>query len=1130
LIPGKENILSMPKDDKDTIQILSENLFPVIGVGASAGGLDAFKELVKAIPEDSGMAYIFIQHLSPQYESILVEILQKGTKLPVLEITDNLKVIANHIYIIPSNKYLTANDGVLQLHPRIKGEKSNTIDIFFISLAEIHQEHAIGIVFSGTGSDGTVGLKMIKDLGGITIAQDEKSASYFDMPKSAIQAEVVDYILSPSEIPGHLKELVRTNRITTSDINITEEFKEEEGFKQLLALLRTKKGVDFTYYKQTTIRRRILRRMALVKIEKLKEYQHYLLENKTEQDALFNDLLIPVTAFFRDPKIFDLLCEKIFPQLFKNKPAAEPIRIWSAGCATGEEAYSLAICLHEYFGEEVTSRKIQIFATDVSETVIAKARSGFYKKKDMAGVSEERIKNFFTKIDGTYQVNKAIRQMCVFACQNFLKDPPFAKMDLISCRNVLIYLEPYLQKKALNTFHYALNPNGFLLLGKSETIGQLSTQFQTFSQADKMYTKKEVTAKYMAVASEGREASLKKQNSDLKDKEIRKDDFQKAADDALLSKYAPVGVIINEQFDIIQFRGITADYLEAPSGKATHNILKMAREALSFELRNALHKSKSTHEAVSKKGIQLQKIKRRVDFEVIPLQNTIEPYFLVLFSETNEQLEVKSETGKKKLTKEERTKLLSEQNRVEQLEKELAQAREDMRSITEDQEAAYEELQSANEELLSGSEELQSLNEELETTKEEIQSSNEELTIVNQELIERNEQLVHSRKYAEAIVSTIHEPLIILTRDFHIKSANKSFYEKFNESEAQTAGKMFFELGNGKWNIPGLREKLQKILPDQSFFEKLEIKIVFPSVGERIMELNARQLLNENNNEQLILLAIQDVTDRKIFEQELELQVIERTKELKEANLNLQHSNENLQQFASIASHDLQEPLRKIKTFASILNRQFATHITDEGKEIINKIRLSADRMSELIKAVLRFSKIVHGEKEYLSTNLDEVLKNVMCDLDLLVSETKAELVYNKPLPQIDAIPLQMNQLFNNLLTNAIKFRQETVPSRISITSRMLSAGEIKKYPDLKEDVPHVEIQVADNGIGFDQQFGEQIFQIFERLHAPDEFEGTGVGLALCKQIVDNHHGHLFAKSKENEGAIFFVILPVNQK
>jgi two-component system CheB/CheR fusion protein len=1120
----------MPEDDKNTIQILSENLFPVVGVGASAGGLEAFKQLVKAIPEDSGMAYIFIQHLSPKYESILGEILQKGTKLPVLEIIDNMKVKPDHIYIIPSDKYLTANDGVLQLHPRIKGEKSNTIDIFFISLAEIHQEHAIGIVLSGTGSDGTVGLKTIKDLGGITVAQDQESAAYFDMPQSAISAEVVDYILSPSEIPAKLQELVRTARITQSDINITEELKEDEGFKNILALLRTKRAVDFTYYKQTTIRRRILRRMALLKIEKLREYQHYLLGNKSEQDALFNDLLIPVTAFFRDPATFDLLCEKVFPKLFKNKPATEPIRIWSAGGATGEEAYSLAICLHEYFGDEIHSRRIQIFASDISEAVIAKARSGFYKKKDMAGVSEERVKKFFTKTDGSYQVNKAVRQMCVFASQNFLKDPPFAKMDLISCRNVLIYLEPYLQKKTLSTFHYALNPNGFLFLGKSETIGQLSERFQTFSQADKIYTKKEQTGKYMAVASEQKEASLKKKDTDLKDKETRKDDFQKAADDALLSKFAPVGVIINDQFDIIQFRGITADYLEAPSGKATHNILKMAREGLSFELRNALHKSKTTQEAVSKKGVQLQKLKRKVDFEVIPLQNTIEQYFLVLFSETNELHEVKREAGKKKLTKDETARLHSEQDRVDQLEKELAQAREDMRSITEDQEAAYEELQSANEELLSGSEELQSLNEELETTKEEIQSSNEELTIVNQELIERNEQLVHARKYAEAIVSTIHEPLVILTRDFRIKSANKSFYEKFNESEGGIAGKMFFELGNGKWDVSGLRQNLQKILPDQSFFEKLEMKVVLPSVGERVFELNARQLLNENSNEQLILLAIQDVTDRKIFEQELERQVIERTKELKEANLSLQHSNENLQQFASIASHDLQEPLRKIKTFTAMLNRQFATQIADEGKEIINKIKLSADRMSELIKAVLRYSKIVHAEKEYLVTNLDEVLKNVVDDLDLLILETKAELVYKEPLPQIDAIPLQMNQLFYNLLTNAIKFRREDVAPRITITSRMLNADEIKKYPDLKEELPHVEILVADNGVGFEQQFGEQIFQIFERLYTADEFEGTGVGLALCKQIVENHHGEVFAKSKENEGASFYVILPVKQK
>ena len=1117
----------MPRPQRNPKQILSENLFPVVGVGASAGGLEAYREFVGAIPEESGMAYILIQHLAPDHESFLADILQKVTKLPVVEISDHIKVVPDQIYVIPANKILTADDGVLLLEPRVLGEKSNTIDIFFISLAEIHQEHAIGIVFSGTGTDGTVGLKTIKDQGGITIVQDRDSAAFYGMPQSAIDSEVVDYILAPGEIPMHLQEMVSNSKIVPLSFNTSEDFKDDDSFKQIMALVRAKRGVDFSYYKQTTIRRRILRRKALNKIEKLKEYQNYLLENKSEQDALFQDILIPVTAFFRDDKTFTFLTEKVFPELFKNKSVNEPIRIWIAGCSTGEEAYSMAICLHEYFSTEITARKIQIFATDISEAVIAKARRGFYQKKDMAGISEARVKEFFTKIDGSYQVNKVIREMCVFACQNFLKDPPFAKMDLISCRNVLIYMETYLQKKALTTFNYALNPSGFLLLGKSETVGQLSEVFKVFSLHEKIYTRRPSAGNYMPVATEASESALKRKDDRLKNRDVIKDDLQKSADEALLSKYSTIAVIVNEQLDIVQFRGSTAAYLEAPSGKATHNLLKMARESLSFELRNCLHKAKLNNEVVRKEGIQIDKGKRNVTIEVIPLENTIESYFLVLFEEAKEEPALtESRKVRAKPNNETQEALLQ----VEQLEKELEEVRSDMRSITENQEAANEELQSANEELLSGSEELQSLNEELETTKEEIQSSNEELTILNLELIERNDQLVYSRKYAEAIVTTIHEPLIVLTKDFRIKSANKSFYEKFATKEQDTEGKMFFELDGGKWNLPALREKLENILPNHSFFENFEISIIFPLSDQRILSLNARQLLNENINEQLILLAIQDITERKVFERKLELLVGQRTKELKEANISLQQSNENLQQFASIASHDLQEPLRKIKTFISILDRRFSSNLPSDGKGVIDKIEVSADRMSQLIKEVLQFSKLAYGTREFIPTDLNAILMNVLDDLDLLVAETKALVHYKEHLPFVDAIPIQMNQLFYNILINSLKFNREPVSPEITISHRMLSKDDVRTYTNLNESIPYLEIKFSDNGIGFDQQFAEQIFQLFERLHSLNDFEGTGLGLALCKKIVENHHGHIFALSQEEKGSTFHVILPVKQE
>ncbi|RYZ19689.1 MAG: hypothetical protein EOO10_24040, partial [Chitinophagaceae bacterium] len=442
--------------------------------------------------------------------------------------------------------------------------------------------------------------------------------------------------------------------------------------------------------------------------------------------------------------------------------------------------------------------------------------------------------------------------LCVFACHNFLQDPPFARMDIISCRNVLIYMEPYLQKRAFTTFNHALNKKGFLLLGNSETPGLASELFQQVGQQEKIYTRKTTTKKFMQVATEGNESALKRKDDHLKRPDAGKDDFGKAADEALLSKYASVGVIVNGALDILQFRGITSAYLEAPPGRASHNILTMAREGLAFELRSALHKAKESNAVVKKEGVVVGKEARNVDIEIIPLKNTIDPYFLVLFKEKDEALKTSVSNKRKKRTKEEGEDKSADAHRIEHLEKELAQLREDMRAITENQEAANEELQSANEELLSGSEELQSLNEELETSKEEIQSSNEELTSLNQELVERNEQLIYARKYAEAIVATIHEPILVLTRDLHIRSANKSFYEKFAVTEKQTEGKLFFEWNGGVWNVAELRELLQKILPDQSNFEKFEVPVTFPSLGQRYLSLNARQIINESSSEQLI--------------------------------------------------------------------------------------------------------------------------------------------------------------------------------------------------------------------------------------------------------------------------------------
>ena len=1116
----------MPTSDADAPQILSENLFPVVGVGASAGGLEAFKQLLRAIPEKSGLAYILVQHLDPFHESILAEILQKVTNIPVSEITDNVKVVPDHIYIIPSNKILVATDGVLKLDQRPpKPQKNMPIDIFFSSLAEIHQEHAIGIVLSGTGMDGTQGLKAIKDNGGLTFAQELESAAYDGMPFSAISSNSVDFILTPDKIPEKLLELGRTINSTANNPEYPDREK-ENIFKQIILLLRQQRGIDFTYYKQTTIRRRILRRMVMHKVNEIKEYLMLLKENKSEQDNLFQDLLIPVTSFFRDIQTFDNLCETTFPALIKNKSLTNPIRMWVAGCSTGQEAYSMAMCLCEYLGENLKNVKIQLFATDVSEIAVVKARSGNYLKREMEGVSEERIEAFFDKTDGSYQLKKTIREMCVFAPHNFLKDAPFARMDFISCRNVLIYMEPYLQKKAISTFHYALNDKGFLLLGKSETTGSASDLFVAVNKNDKLYSRKNSSRSLMSILPERVSRTIAPTEKNMKTKENKKEDFQKSADDLLLSKYSPAGVVVNDMLEIVQFRGSTGPYLEPSPGKPTFKVVEMARKGLSFELRNLLHKSKLSNQPATKENIPVDEAKRWVTIEVIPLTHTIEPHYLILFKDTVNTITKKS--GVQHLTGEQTS---DEQLRIEQLEKDIAQAHDDMRSITEDQEAANEELQSANEELLSGNEELQSVNEELETTKEEIQSTVEELIIVNQELYERNDQLNHARQYAESIVTTIHEPLIVLDTNLRVKSANKAFYKHFQLTEQETEGELLYVLGNGQWNILALRRKLE----NERKFENLEITHHFKDFGERILLLNANQMLKADSTVQLILLVIEDITEKrkmeisqKEFNEKLETLVEERTKSLMIANTQLEHSNKNLEQFAYIASHDLQEPLRKIQTFSSMLIDRFDNHIPEDGKVLIKKINKSSERMSLLIRDVLNFSKMTLSENVFSKTDLTEILQNVLSDFDLLILQKNA-IIHTEELPVIEAVPLLMNQLFNNLISNSLKFSVTNTQLVITISLRMLSEQEVEKKQHLDQSLSYFQISFKDNGVGFDQQFARQIFLIFQRLSSKQQYLGTGIGLALCRTIVEKHNGEIYAEGKENEGAAFYVILPLKQ-
>jgi two-component system CheB/CheR fusion protein len=837
--------------------------FPIVGIGASVGGLAAFSTLIASIPEKSNMAYVIVQHLSPVHESNLTEILQRHTRIPVELIVDDVTLFPDHIYVIPPDRILTAVNGTLKLE-HITSRNIKVIDIFFTSLAEVHQSYAIGVVLSGRLNDGTQGLKAIKANGGLTFAQDEESAGAASMPNSAVASGAVDFSLPADQIIDKILAANHPFLKPYTDLEIRDKAPEDdqEIFKQLLTVLRVRRGVDFTNYKQSTLKRRISRRMALNKMEKPTDYLALLRENKAEQDALYNDMLISVTNFFRDPKSFELLCTVILPNLLNKKNTNEPLRIWVAGCATGEEAYSVALCLQDCLRES-SQRKVQIFATDVSEIAISKARSGKYTLAETEGLSKKQLQTYFNKVEGGYQVNKTIRDMCVFASHNLLKDPPFSNIDLVCCRNVLIYFEPVLQKRALTTFHYGLNPKGYLMLGKSESVGTLTDLYATYNSQEKIYQSKGIRGRYQNITTTRKEQSFKDLDQHMYNGGHK--DVHSIVNEVLLSKYTPPGVLVNGSFDVVEFRGNTDTWLFVPPGKPSFNILKLAREGLSFEIRNLLHIANTKKNIAQKEGIFFKNNGNHhyVDIEVVPVGENIEQHFLILFK-ANKSIILHTETG---LESPLEGNIQAYIARNQQLEEELTQTREDMRAITEAQEAANEELQSANEELLSGNEELQSLNEELESSKEELQSTNEEITIVNTELLDRNEQLSNSRKYTEEIFNTIHDPLLILDKSLKVLRATEGFYQLFKVGE-DVEGKYFYDLNSKIWDIPDLRTQLEVVLPQQGFFKDFEVELHSRTIGIRTMMLTARHF-ETHNQEKLTLIAIHDITDTRKVEKGL---------------------------------------------------------------------------------------------------------------------------------------------------------------------------------------------------------------------------------------------------------------------
>jgi two-component system CheB/CheR fusion protein len=738
----------------------------IVGIGASAGGLEAFTEFVRKLPSGTQLAYVLVQHLDPTHRSLLTELLGRSASLPVQEIAHNTRVEANRIYVIPPNCDLAIEQGVLLLSPRdTKSGPSRTIDNFLKSLAADQGANAIGVILSGAGSDGAQGLKAIKDAGGATFAQDEGSSKYDSMPRSAIGAGCVDFVLPPEKIAEEIARLGispartrtraaanarnRKGRVSRKQTpfgpepTIAAEWPKspaDKHLRQIFALLRAGTGVDFSVYRINTVRRRLSRRLGVHRLKDLEKYARLLRDNPTEVEALYQDLLIGVTNFYRNPSVFETMKRKIFPKLVKNLPAGEGLRLWVAGCSTGQEAYSYAMAYLEFAEQLPTRPPLQIFATDVNLRCLELARAAMYARPQLAGLNAARIQRFLQPEDGAYRIRKPVRDMVIFAQQNLLTDPPFTRVDLISCRNMLIYIEPALQQRIIPAFHYALKPHGYLVLGASESIGSFGNAFATVARNQKIYQKKPSPA---WGRSERPFTPAMLQPPALpalrRPPETPAVDAYREADRLILAKFTPAAVLINESADILQFRGKVQPFLELPAGKASLNLLKLARDQVILPLQRAVRRAQLENRAVREKAVSVDPAHQAVAIEVLPFRSLQSRCFLVIF----ETLALPAKPAARRAGG---RAAPGDRRRLGVLRRELVETREHLDSVREQHETAMEELQASNEEVQSSNEELQSLNEELETSNEELESANEELTTLNEELATRNTELRESEQ------------------------------------------------------------------------------------------------------------------------------------------------------------------------------------------------------------------------------------------------------------------------------------------------------------------------------------------------------------------------------------------------
>ena len=1215
--PSKAGITKQKINTKDYI----------VAIGASAGGLEAIHELFDYMPADTNLSFVIVQHLSPDYKSLMPELLAKHTSMEIFLAEDGMLLRENCIYLIPSKKIMTIRNRTLQLTEKIPSHLPNTaIDIFFTSLAQEQGKCAIGIILSGTGTDGTKGIEAIKNAGGIVIVQDPVTAKFDGMPNSAAATGYADLILPPELIAGELHDFLLEAPLLKSFREINQ--KDAGYLEEVLVLVKNATTYDFSHYKKPTIHRRLAKRMALKNVPDLQEYLQLLHQDPEEVKLLCKEFLIGVTRFFRDEEAFEEFRSLVIPSILANKSKDDVIKAWVVACSTGEEAYTYAILIYEYLQTvNHTDMQVKIFATDIDNDALEIASKGIYPESVIKDVPPEMVDKYFIREGNKYKVSPVIRKMIVFANHDVLKDPPFSKLEFVSCRNMLIYMNNDLQKKVLRTFHFALNPGSYLILGPSENVGVLKDSMEEVSKKWKifknLYKARTIDHESFVFPVEIRSIgapAIRSKNALNSLTEIFRE--------TVTEEYRFAGVYIDKDFEVKQAIGNFKSFLSFPDGKFNFNLLKLVPPDLSIALSGAVRKAIKDNERVSLKRIRITENghSRFVSIIVKPYLEQSEYIQPFLFIVLNEEPQLVKERPERPFQEGE---LFNEQ--YQDLADELKETKENLQAAIEELETANEELQSSNEEMISANEELQSTNEELQSLNEELHTVNAEHQLKIKELIELNDDLNNYfrnseigqilvdrnmiiRKFTPAtkqIINLIESDIgrsitdisdnltdINLAADIRQVLRQGRMIEKevsiregahfqmrlspyirqnksldgvvvtfINITEIRNLNSIIQGIFNSSLNgivaLRAIRDEQKKIID----FEW----ITSNAATSRLLEIDTSELpgklmqglpafakhfhqqfsdvvetehplhveyFDEANRHWLEVVAVKmndglvvtftDISDKKKAADLLaqgfqDLQST--TNKLTATNYALEQSNYELLQFASVVSHDLKEPLRKIQTFGNLLNVKIQKKLEQDERSYLEKMINSSQRMQSLIDDLLAFSKLSNKHIHFTETDMNLVLTRILDDLEVTIREKGATFDIN-PLPSIEAIPGQIHQLFQNLISNALKFNDSGNPY-IKVETNEISDQQAAEFRINPED--YISFSIQDNGIGFDPKYKDKIFGVFQRLHSSASYQGTGIGLAICKKIVENHNGFIFADSELHKGTRFTILFPVKQ-